>query len=362
MSTRGRLRPTVAVGAAVALAVAGGPAWAQADPASAPRLYVPEAAASCSDQPVTPVFSTSFVPLGPAELRPGLDAAATGLIEFSVDAAGRPVDIVAPAEANTDVFPNVREASEATFAAWRFAPGPREGCRLRMVYSAMGVATAPASVLAAYFGGNRRNGPLRDAVRRRLAGEDASCEEGAEARSYAVPNFDAPGKRPGVQDWSVVRWSVADGRVRDVEIVASSGSPPFDAEVARATGQARLAPGAARTGCVYNWYRRGLTLPAPAMPPPPSDGQQHCPAAVLADWRPQALAGPEAFRMAGVEGWALVRFDIAPWGEVGNVRLIGAQPARAFGEAAMNMVRRGRAAPGEGAVGCVQPVEFRIAD
>jgi TonB family protein len=151
------------------------------------------------------------------------------------------------------------------------------------------------------------------------------------------------------------------GRPIGQQVAASSGDAAFDAEVMRATAELRTDPGRPQRGCVYNWYRRGAVLPAPPMPSAPADPRAACPSTVLASYRALTSPGTVApFLDRGVEGWALVRFDIAPWGEVGKVEVIDAQPASAFGETARRIVGAGRAEPGPGAIRCVQPVVFRV--
>ena len=134
----------------------------------------------------------------------------------------------------------------------------------------------------------------------------------------------------------------------------------FDAEARRSTGRLEVAPGSARFNCIYNWYRRGAPLPAPPIPEPPQDPLSACPRAVLDTFRPGETTGTSVFRERGVEGWAMVRFDIAPWGAVGNVEVIEAQPASGIGDEAKRIVASGRADPGAGAVRCVQAMHFRI--
>jgi hypothetical protein len=52
---------------------------------------------------------------------------------------------------------------------------------------------------------------------------------------------------------------------------------------------------------------------------------------------------------------------VAPWGEIGNVRVLAAQPAAAFGLAAERGLRGARLAPGkQGLTGCIDTVRFRI--
>lgn len=360
MSISGLTRVAVCLGLAGAQVLFGLPTRAQDEPGQSHLLYAPGAEVTCENQPVAPRYTTALVPVGARDLQASAESVRHE-IHFSIGLDGRPRDIATPPTSGAPLNERAAQRNEATLAGWRFDEGARSGCRMTIAYSASTIEDAPVSLLGAYYGDNRIVGPLRETVGRRLAGADAACEDTAEARRHTTPDFNAPGKRPGVQDWTVVRWSTsAAGQVQDVEILASSGSDPFDAGVVSAMGSADLTPDAPRKGCIYNWYRRGLTVAAPEMPVPPADEDRRCPASVLASWRPNPSSGPDVFRERGIEGWALVRFDIAPWGEVGNVQLIDAQPAKAFGEAAVSMVRRGRAWRGEGAIGCVQPIEFRI--
>ena len=123
-----------------------------------------------------------------------------------------------------------------------------------------------------------------------------------------------------------------------------------------------LPPGPALTGCVYNFYRNGGTLPAPDLTPeaereaplqdcPPAIGDR---LAVNPDMR-----FPKAFQDRSIEGWALVRFDVAPWGQIGNVAVVEAQPAAAFGEEGRRLIQRSQVSAGfQAGVRCVVPVRF----
>ena len=70
---------------------------------------------------------------------------------------------------------------------------------------------------------------------------------------------------------------------------------------------------------------------------------------------------PAAFRRRGIEGWAVVRFDVAPWGETGDVEVLASEPADAFGKAAARLIASARKAKaGRGDVGCVEKVLFKM--
>lgn len=333
-------------------------------------LLRPETALSCDGRTVSRIDGESL----PPTLYGRTYGAQTGqrigraIHTFGIDETGRVLNIRAQGATSDDdgpfvtLTPAVQSAVQATLAGWRFAPEARPDCRLTIRYVPVPVASADRDMLMRFFAVTRYSGAERQAVQRRLAGPDHDCEEAGPFARAGYPNFEAGRRRPGIEDWTVVTWNVAaDGAIKDVQTLASSGDAGFDTEARDATSRSRARPGKPRTGCVYNWYRRGSPLAAPAMPTPPTDPLADCPAAVLSGIRPRLTArGPEAFLSRGVEGWALVRFDIAPWGQIGNVAVVDAQPAQAFGDAAMAAFQGATADPGPGATRCLQPVHYRI--
>ncbi len=73
------------------------------------------------------------------------------------------------------------------------------------------------------------------------------------------------------------------------------------------------------------------------------------------------LIYPEAYSKRSIEGWAIVAFDVAPWGELGNLRVLASQPSEDFGQQALQVLRSARKAPSQaGRVGCVDKVVFRM--
>lgn len=338
-----------------------------------PVLLEPEPAVTCDGEAVEP---TSALPLAPGVrgetfARPEVGQRITRVhYRFAIDAVGRPFDI-APLPASdegSDVLqPSANLVLQAGLAAWRFAAGADRTCRLTVRYTPVPVSRASPQLLASFFAVTRTNGAARRAVETRLGGDGADCASDRPAlRRTGAPDFRADRGGIGGQEWTIVRWNFDEaGRAADVETLASSGDRPFDAAAREAVAASEAEPGAGHRGCVYNWYRRNHPLPAPPMPNAPPDSLAACPKAVLDTFRIAEAGGPgaplpKAFLDRGIEGWALVRFDIAPWGEVGNVSVVEAQPADGFGSAARNLVAGGRAEPGEGAVRCLQPVVFQI--
>lgn len=320
-------------------------------------LGVPDARAMCDGALITPTWREE---LGPVVLWQAPDAGSEMSLAFTIDGDGRTRDIRV-----TQHFVGADDdAIQASLAAWRF-PAQAKDCRLTVRWRTTRLDEAEPSDLLRYFAVTRTNGPLRDAVARKLGGPGADCDRrDRPPRLMAFPDFKA-GRRPppGGRTWTVVRWNVdAEGRATDVETLGSSGDADLDAEGRRAVGETLLRPGPALTGCVYNFYRVGETLPAPPFPPEREDPLQKCPDEIgdrfIARPNPDF---PEAFRQRAVEGWALVRFDIATWGEVGNVEVVEAQPAAVFGEQARRLVQSGRATPAfDAGVRCVVPVHYRM--
>lgn len=92
----------------------------------------------------------------------------------------------------------------------------------------------------------------------------------------------------------------------------------------------------------------------------PTDAR--CPAKVEWATRPNS-SYPPAYRQRAIEGWAILSFDAAPWGEIGNIKVLDAQPSADFGQQAIQILRSGRVAPSaQGATGCVETVKFKMPD
>ncbi|GAW41279.1 Gram-negative bacterial tonB protein [Brevundimonas sp. SH203] len=345
-----------------------------AEPAS--LLQIPMTEIACDGRPIQPLYADDLA-IGVA--RNAYDRAAV-VLTFSVDAQGRARDIRgapagpdAPSNPGVPIFiPRIGQAEDeqAALAAWRFQGGPRVDCRATIRYSNRPLDAATTDDLLRYFAVTRTRGALREIVAKRLGGPGADCGDGRgdrAPRTISVPDFTI-GRRPppGGRSWTVVRWNVdAAGRATDVETLGSSGDVDLDGEARRAISETVLRPGAPLTGCVFNFNRIGDTLTAPDMPAQATDPQQSCPADVSERLRltiaPERF--PPAFAKRRIEGWALVRFDLATWGQTGAIEVIDAQPSAVFGEDARRLVASARAEPAlTGAVRCVLPIRYRLPD
>ncbi|WP_292226950.1 TonB C-terminal domain-containing protein [Brevundimonas sp.] len=329
-------------------------------------LLLPTAQATCGGETVHAAYSDDLA-VQSVQSAGAVETPDT-LIRFSIAEDGRTRDIK-PIPSPHGRFTSHSADPLAALAAWRFAGGARSDCLLTVSYRPVPIAEAASGDLLRYFAVTRTRGAVRDAVGNRLAGAEANCggdrRGGRRPRTVSYPD-NLVGQRPppGGKAWTVVRWDInAQGRATNVRTLGSSGDRAFDAESRRAVSATVVEGGAPLKGCVYNFYRTGPTLPAPAMPDRADEPLGSCPTDVRArlQIRPNPDTYPKGFNDRQIEGWALVRFDVATWGQLGNVTLLDAQPASAFGEGGMTTVRSSRAESGTTpGVGCIVPVRYHI--
>ena len=64
-----------------------------------------------------------------------------------------------------------------------------------------------------------------------------------------------------------------------------------------------------------------------------------------------------------IEGWAVVRYDVAPWGALGNISVLKSEPSEDFGKQAVMMLQNAMLAPStQGMTGCVDRVRYVLDD
>lgn len=278
-------------------------------------------------------------------------------VSFALDAEGRPIDItgtIAPQfrlQAR-DIMPSLR--------ASRFAvDGARTGCTIRYTPEIRSMDEAPLEAIARFGVAQRLRMP-KEAFTRIAPGD---CRESPRAapltRSY--PDFRKLTRREGEHHWAYVTYDLdADGVPVNLAVPLTSGYPELEAEARRAVAAGRYA-GGPRTGCVQAWWTGPDAIAAP--PIPPKDETRGNAACEIKDrWdREPRLVFPPNYRQRAIEGWAILRFDVAPWGEIGGIEVLEAQPSSEFGEAAVNVIRGARYKPiDSGLKGCVDRVIFRM--
>ncbi|HXH16330.1 MAG TPA: energy transducer TonB [Sphingomonas sp.] len=277
---------------------------------------------------------------------------------FSIDATGRPLDVTRTtkgyAPAATDLTPALVVA--------QFAPGaPRQDCSLAFVPAVSPVSEAPIKAVMAYIMFPEQRPTPAMFARTRPAG--STCfDPPPQIRNRAFPAFDGIPKQPGEQGWSMIGFDIdARGKPIHLKREAGNGNAALDTASLAAVAESRFSPGA-RTGCQYPYWISAATLPPPPMPEEAAFRTSSATCPTKADWAVQPpLIYPQNFARRWIEGWAIIGYDVAPWGATGNVRVLAAQPSAEFGEQAMQMLTSAKRTPSTtGDVGCVDRVAFRM--
>lgn len=275
---------------------------------------------------------------------------------FAIDEGGRPISIARRGEGN---MAHAEDTGPA-LAASRFAPGAiRSDCTITYTPRTAPLDAAPVPELMSYSM-NRKSIRLPREAMRRIGG--GNCGErpvpGPLLRAY--PDFRKLANTPGRRDWAMVGYDLdASGRPVNVRIVGGTGHAALDAASLDAVGKSRFASGE-REGCRYPYWLNPGVVEAPPMPPKgalePADAACDARDGFA---RPPRLIFPEPYRRRAIEGWAIVSYDVASWGEIGNVKVLEAQPSEDFGKQAVRMMENAEArTSGQGMTGCVDRIRF----
>ncbi len=290
-------------------------------------------------------------------------------VTFRIDAQGRPlgishlaVDSLPPdVQGNfyyppTDIVP--------ALAASRFPAGQaRDKCSMMVAPSAFTAEEAPVALVRRYLVSlqSRRRGQDMFFRRAHPAGTDCIGAGAPKVRLRAMPAFETIPIEPGGWAYAMIGFDIdGQGRPTRVRILESDGNPALDRASVDSVRRSRFAP-EARQGCTYPYYRTSeVPLPAPATPDKASLAPAGASCPQEADWKLMPrLSFPPGFARRRVEGWAVIGYDVAPWGQTGNVRVLAAEPAAAFGDRAREILTGARQAPSAaGRSGCVDLVRF----
>ena len=211
--------------------------------------------------------------------------------------------------------------------------------------------------LASYIMTNQTPRLPKEAYDRLRAGDE--CRPGTQPLMRAYPNFDDIPATPGVRDWAMIGFDVAaSGETVNVHHLYGTGNDALAEASKGAVENSRFNEGPLRRNCSYPYWRTAAVLPAPPAPPRAPDWTDPC-EALEWDRAPQRIY-PTAYSARSIEGWADIAFDVATWGAIGNVRVLGAQPTEDFGEAAKRMIELARAQKNAGFTGCEKRVYYRM--
>lgn len=283
---------------------------------------------------------------------PGPD---TVTIRFSIDADGRPFGITAQSDPRSrfhmrDLMPSLR--------ASRFAvSSPQTGCSITYTPQTITIDEASLETLARFGVAQRLRMPKE--VWTRISPGNCNDSPRLAPLVRAYPDFRTLTRQQGTRQWTYVSYDIdAEGVPINLATPLSSGYGALDAEARAAAAAGRYA-GGPRTGCLQAWWTGAETIPAPPMPPEEKSNQA-CESKDRWEKEPR-LVFPSNYQQRAIEGWAVLRFDVAPWGEIGAIEVLDAQPSSEFGEAAVNVVKNAKFKPLEsGLKGCIDRVVFRI--
>lgn len=281
------------------------------------------------------------------------------VLDFAIDATGRPLSIV---RRGAEIRPLTRDVGPA-LAASRFAAGPpRTKCSVSYTAHTEPLSSAPIDDLVSYAI-NPVSGRLPNEGWDRIR-KAGTCADNPQPQPLvrAYPDFREVPATPGVRDWSLIAYDTnAKGQPVNLRVAHGTGNPALDKASLKAVGESRFTE-SARTHCLYPYWRAPATLAAPAKPDPASFRAAGATCAAKTEWATApTLRFPDLYRRRSIEGWAIIGYDLAPWGEVGNVKILASEPAEDFGQQAMQIIRSARAAPSsQGASGCVETVRFAM--
>lgn len=278
-------------------------------------------------------------------------------LRFRIDENGRPLGIMrdpAGYGAMADLTPSL--------AASRFAPNTmRDECVIVYQPKHSSIEDAELHDIIGYsiFAQPR---PSKDVFDRIVpAGSNCNTQRPA-VLLRAVPDFEKIPATTGRSDWSMVQFDIdATGKPVRLRIYGTTGNVALDKASLNAVAQSRFAKGATQ-GCLYPYWRRGGTLAAPEGKELDAYRSEGSNCLQTVEWKSQpALVYPESFRRRDIEGWAVITFDLAPWGAVGNAKVVAAEPAAEFGEAAQRIVFGSVTAPSnQGYTNCVVRVRYAM--
>ncbi len=308
---------------------------------------------SCGQQSVTAQILAAVQPTIGRIYGPGPQPVT---LSFAIDASGRPHAI----QDNDALF--TRDLAPA-LAASRFAAGAaRSGCTIRFAPARYSMKDAPFDLLVASSIRRSGDAPPAEGWARITGTGNCADSPRPQIRLRAFPDFATIPATPGQMQWALVAFDLnRNGAPAAAKIAASSGHGELNRAAVDAVAASRFSP-VTRIGCAYPYHRAPGTVAAPPMPTADTfrPANATCPAKL--DWaRAPAPGFPENYRRRAIEGWAILSFDVAPWGSVGNVKVLASEPAAGFGVRARQSLNGASLAPSAtGASGCVERFRFSM--
>lgn len=297
-------------------------------------------------------------PIGDVRGLPAQSDVSTTL-RFAIDSEGRPHSIVHLGNQTWRIGADIAPS----LAASRFPSGdPQETCIVRYEATAQSVEDASADDLIKFSvqPGAPRLPP--EGLRKIASQSDCLRPPRPQPLQLSYPDHRIVPEIPGQFQWTVIGYDIAsDGTTIRPTVRMGTGDQTMNAAAIDAVARSTFAEGS-RSGCFVPFVRRAGTLPAPPVPENRGDENPD----VCGDGESWATAPrlvyPEPYQRRSIEGWALIAYDVAPWGEIGNIRVVESQPSDDFGQQAHNTLRVAKVKEGAGASGCTQLVRLEMKD
>jgi TonB family protein len=329
------------------------------------KVYVVEmlpGVARCGAELVEPERLEQVFPVD----QPSFDGAPPRLrpvsLEFEIDEGGRALSIKRSTDGAPVYAPGGSPDAEAALARSTFPKSRKVNCRLTFNPEATSLEEASADQLVRLALFRSQPGPLRNRIGARLSPPGSTCvDAGPQPQTLVYPQLEPIARTLSSVVYTSFLYDVdGEGRPTNLRPLAGSGHAELDAEVRRAIAGSRF-QAEPKSGCVAPFFAQPREeLKAPPPPPMSALRPKDAPECKNVLSEIPEISFPAQFQRRGIEGWAVIRYSVAPWGEVGAIEVVDAQPAQAFGEAAQNLIRRAKAKAGAAYAGCLQRVVFEL--
>ncbi|MEO0440789.1 MAG: TonB family protein [Pseudomonadota bacterium] len=253
-------------------------------------------------------------------------------------------------------------------ATWQFAKNqPREACQLQLALNTNTVAdTDMATLIKLRALKLTSDKTARRQIARRIISPDATCLKKPRPRFLVrnSPDYLALSSNPGAINYVALVHDIdAEGRVINIRNSGNSGHAELNqaAEQSLVSNQYATSRDPARTGCPRYYKmspKKTVTYAKPEEETAPAETCKGLPE----DWiKKPDVEYPKNFLRRSIEGWAEIQFDVAPWGQVGNVSVLRAEPSTTIGDGAKRAIQVARKAASErGYTGCIEMVRFEM--
>ncbi|UIJ44089.1 energy transducer TonB [Sphingomonas cannabina] len=240
---------------------------------------------------------------------------------FRIDADGRPLSIT---HVGSSWAPGAEDLAPSLAASRLDIAGAQGACEVTYTADAVPLAEAPVGDLISYSLAPL-NGKLPEAGWDRIRPAGADCARAPRPRWLVAvsPDYARLPAAPGARDWTLLSYDLdAQGRPKRIAKMSGNGNAALDRAATEALSQSRQTEGP-RRGCLRPYVRAATRLAAPESPGPETLRPKDATCPTDGGWeRKPVLTYPRNWRRRSIEGWAIVTFDVAPWGETGNAKAV----------------------------------------